>query len=407
MNIGHLFELHHLAVKKGKNYPKKRFIYNQIKAALRKGEKCFIGIAGPRGVGKTVLLQQLSSETPDSLYVSLDTVENTLDLFELAKILDQKYKIRLLLLDEIHFSKNYESALKKIYDFLNIKVIFTSSVSVSIHEATVDLSRRVKLIKLYPFSFREYLFFTSDVLLPPLSVEDLLNQNWKPQYLKYEYMFENYLKGGLLPFSLENPDIMPLLKNILEKIIKSDLPTVAPLKLEELYHIEKVLNFIGKSHVEGINYSSVSRNVGITKYKAEQYLSLLERSFVVNQIFPYGTSVVREPKILMNLPYRLLFKNFDEAIGPIREDFLVETLKMVGYEFYYLKSKRGEKVPDYLVKFKDATGKQKEVVVEVGGKGKGRTQFKGFSAKKKLVFVQPATELQKGRIPLFMAGFLV
>jgi len=41
-------------------------IYEDVKKLL--GNRLFIGIAGLRGVGKTVLLRQLSRELEDSLY---------------------------------------------------------------------------------------------------------------------------------------------------------------------------------------------------------------------------------------------------------------------------------------------------------------------------------------------------
>jgi len=111
-----------------------------------------------------------------------------------------------------------------------------------------------------------------------------------------------------MPFSLEEQDIFPLLENIIQKIIRKDIPSVTPLKVNELSDIEKTLKFIGKSSVDGLNYSSISRNVGITKYKAESYIRLLEKAFVLNVVFPAGTNVLKEPKVLMYLPLRLLYQ---------------------------------------------------------------------------------------------------
>ncbi len=151
----------------------------------------------------------------------------------------------------------------------------------------------------------------------------------------------------------------PLLRNIIEKIIRKDIPSVARLRIDELDIIEKTLKFIGKSPVDGINFTSVSKNIGITKYKAEQYMRLLEKTFVLNLIFPEGTNVLKEPKVLMYLPFRLLYKSYDESIGAIREDFFAEMLRMKRYVFSYLKTKRGAKTPDFLIKQEN-----KDIVVE-------------------------------------------
>ncbi len=65
------------------------------------------------------------------------------------------------------------------------------------------------------------------------------------------------------------------------KIIQRDIPYVSSLKTDELLKIEKTLEFIGKASVAGVNYSTLSRNIGITKYKAESYVRLLEQSFLL------------------------------------------------------------------------------------------------------------------------------
>ena len=40
---------------------------------------------------------------------------------------------------------------------------------------------------------------------------------------------------------------------------------------------------IGYSSVDGINYSSISSNLKITKYKAESYIGLLKNAFVLQR----------------------------------------------------------------------------------------------------------------------------
>jgi len=395
MNINHLFELHELAKDSVKKYQKKRFFYETLKKSTGKH---FLGVVGPRGVGKTILLRQYACDFENSFYISLDSDED-IDLFELVKILINKYKINSILLDEVHFLPKYEQVLKKIYDYLNIKVIFTSSVSLSLYESLYDFSRRVKLYTLYPFSFREYIYFIKDTILPVLTIDQLLKNYSISQYLKYEYLFEPYLKGGIYPFNLEEPDVFPILSNILDKILNRDIPSVTNLRYEEIQKIKKLVKYIGLAEVDNMNYSNISRNIGITKYKAEQYVDLLKRSFILNPVFPTGTNVLKEPKILMFLPYRLLFNSYEMCVGPLREDFIVESLQLADYSVNYLKSKRGEKTPDYLIDYKG-----KHIIIEVGGNGKGREQFKGFKAETKLVFSHDSY-LSNDKYPLFLAGF--
>jgi predicted AAA+ superfamily ATPase len=399
MDISNLFKLDSLARKSVTDYQRKRLIYKDITESL-KNDNRFISLIGPRGVGKTILLRQLASEINNSFYISMDSFEGE-SLFDVVKGLNEKNKISLFLIDEIHFLNDYQKEIKNIYDFLNVKIVFTSSVSLSLYESSYDLSRRVKIFNIYPFSFREYIYFSDGVLLDPLSISDIYNGKYTPDYLKYSYLFKEYMVGGCFPFSLDNLNVIDIIKTTLKTIISRDIPAVKGLRVDELAIIEKIIRFISISSVDGISFSSISNNLKITKYKAEQYVDLLNRAFVLNTILPYGTNVLREPKILMYLSYRLIFNDYNNSVGALREDFVAQCLKTAGYNFYYLKSSKGEKTPDYLIGNDD-------MVVEVGGKGKGRSQFKSFNKHKKMILSDNIniTEKKNERVPLFMLGYI-
>lgn len=98
---------------------------------------------------------------------------------------------------------------------------------------------------------------------------------------------------------------------------------------------------------------------------------------------------------------RLLYRDSEDAIGGLLEDFFVDMLRQAGIEINYLKSPRGEKTPNDLV-----AGGPDKLVVEIGGPGKGRQQFKGIEMDRKLVFAHTATPTT-GTVPLFLIGYLV
>lgn len=396
MKIDNIIELHKQAIEKNKQYSKRRFIAEEL---LNDSGKHFVGLIGARGVGKSVLFKQIAALKEDAIYISVDSAEIE-NLYELIKTLTEFYKYKVFFLDEIHFYKEYEKALKTIYDFLDVKIFFTSSVSLSLYESIYDLARRVKIFNIYPFSYREYLAIKENIFLEKLNFIDIKEKNWNIEHIREGNQFKNYISGGLMPFSLEEPDVLTMQRNILEKIIYRDIPLVAKLTTDELELIKKTLNFIGKSQIDGINYSSLSNNLKITKYKAEQYITLLEKAFVINVIFPEGTNVLREPKIVMNLPYRLLFKEYEDAIGGLREDFFVECMKLSGNKINYLKTNKGKKTPDYLI---DDNGNN--YIIEVGGKGKGIKQFKGIEMDKSIIFAD-GEKLDGIKRPLFLAGFM-
>jgi len=398
MAIDKMLEMHDLAKLDAGKYPHKRFLYDLMDSIEGRH---FIGIVGPRGAGKTVLLRQYAREHPEAFYISADTLGPEEDLWESVRTLADHYGFKVFLIDEAHFLQDLPGLFKKMYDFLDIRLIFSSSVALAIRESAYDLSRRVRLLTLPNFSFREYLALKQDIHLPSLSLGELSRGEWEADHQRASQFFDAYLlRGGNLPFSIEEPNPLPLLENTVEKIIARDIPSVIKITLDELDNLRRMLRFIGRSGVDGINYSNLSRNLGITKYKAEQYVDCLEKAFVLHRVWPDGTNVLREPKVLMSLPHRLLYLDHDNAIGGLREDFFVEMLWQAELDFRYLKSTRGAKTPDFIIK-----GKDERLVVEVGGKGKGREQFKGVEYDRKLVFAD--VEIAKGdKIPLFLAGFL-
>ena len=109
-------------------------------------------------------MKQLLAHFPDTAcYISLDAVEID-GLFQTLQTLNEKYKFTLFLVDEIHHEKQYARELKKAYDFLNVRILFSSSVALSLQETAYDLSRRVNLVAINPFSFRPP--FTTNPIIP-------------------------------------------------------------------------------------------------------------------------------------------------------------------------------------------------------------------------------------------------
>jgi predicted AAA+ superfamily ATPase len=360
----------------------------------------FIGIVGPRGSGKTILLQQLAASDDDGIYISLDTLPRDVDLYSVVRELSEGYQYKRFFLDEIHFADNGLGALKQIYDFLDVRIYFTSSVALRIRDSVYDLARRVSLHSLDYFSFREYLEFKYGECLPRLELEALLEGSVAPEYLRTGDRFEAYLTGGLIPFALEEPDPLPLLEATLEAIIVKDIPSSLRLRVDELDILRRMVAFIGRSNVDGINYSSLSHNLGITKYKAEQYAAAFENAFILQRIFPAGANVLKEPKVLLMPPIRRLYRPVDEVRGGLREDFFALAMRQAGREVNYLKSTRGQKTPDFLLQHGGSN-----VVFEIGGKGKGRSQFKGIQADRKIIMAEGAG-FSSDRMPLHLAGFL-
>jgi len=128
------------------NYEYKRYFYYTIDFRDK-----MVGILGSRGVGKTtVIIQYLNSiELPKNkkLYFSADSIiTSTLSLYDIADRFS-KSGGEVLAIDEIHKYNNFEKELKEIYDFLDLKVIFSGSSALQLEHKKADLSRRAVLYR--------------------------------------------------------------------------------------------------------------------------------------------------------------------------------------------------------------------------------------------------------------------
>ena len=151
-----------------------------------------------------------------------------------------------------------------------------------------------------------------------------------------------------------------------------------------------------------LHLAGAQLNLAITKHKAAQYVGALERAFLLRQAFPAGANVLREPKVFMEPPYRLLYRSYEDCIGALREDFFALAMAQHGMPFRYAKSTRGAKTPDFLVTLDD-----RDHVIEVGGRGKGRSQFKGLTYDRKVILVHADDQRYTpgARVPLHCIGF--
>jgi len=399
--IEELINLDRLSKEQAGKYPLRRFIFPHLKYLLT-GTRQMVGIAGLRGTGKTILLRQLAIELGQSFYLSADTLPANTDLFELASQLADSLGIKYLMIDEIHELKDWQGQLKKIYDFQEIRIIFTSSSSLELSQGRFDLSRRLTLQHLPLFSFREYLLFKNKIDLPVLTIEEIITDHKKLYQKTYSFEpdFRTWSGLGALPASLDSP-LSSIIVSTVDKVIQKDMLTVGKLSQDDIHSIRAVLLFIARAGIEGCSYSSISRNTGITKYKVQQYIGMMESASLLRIILPYGANVLPEPKIILVPTLRSnLAQGSDEdrLTGAFREEFFIHHISGANLTVNYLKSLRGQKLPDYVLFFQN-----RKLIIEIGGAGKSVSQFKGIDEREKLVLTQPGA---KTGIPLILFGFL-
>ncbi len=372
----------------------KRYLYEKIDFASR-----MIGILGQRGVGKTTLIRQIAQnykiEPSKMLYISADNIVDS--LFNIAKEFSA-YGGKLLIIDEIHKADNFANELKTIYDFLDIKVIFSGSSALEIENSKVDLSRRVLFYELNSLSFREFLAIKFDINLPIISLDDILINhfdiaaNIKKQFKPLEY-FKLYREFGAYPFFTEGEKGYNLrLNEIINIILDSEVATIYNVDSDKLNTIRKLLHLLCSSVPMELNIQNLSQSAGISRNTLYSYLYYLQKANLIEII---GGNFAN--KKLLNKPDKIYLENINlynilcsnQNTGSLRESFFLSQTKINNTIKY---AKEG----DFEINDK--------YVFEIGGKNKKFTQIKDLPNS----FVV-ADDIEVGfgnKIPLWVFGFL-
>ncbi len=367
------------------------------------------GLVGPRGVGKTtMLLQFIKNELfkdGKSFYFSADLVYfQQTSLLEFVSNLHLVEGYQVVFIDEIHKYQGWNQELKNLYDACpSLKIVFSGSSMLDLVQGSHDLSRRAKLYRLQGLSFREYLNFTLNLNLQPVSFQEIL-ENPAAALSQLKGIgrilphFDEYLKKGYYPFVFEDPhSYYEKISRVIEKTIFEDIANYYNLKTPNLQYFKRLLIYLASIPPGDVNMHNLAKNLGIDHKTVEHYISILAAVGLAREMRPYegGSPGLRKPsKILLNNTN--IMHTLQQYLGqPVlkgmeRELFFIQSLQNADIEIFYSKQ------ADY---------RTRQAVFEIGGKNKTSSQLKEVTEPSYLVkddILQPL----KGEIPLFLFGFL-
>ena len=375
----------------------KRYLYNEINRTNR-----LIAIKGARGTGKTTLLLQLAKnyKSDEVLYVALDDLffsENS--LYGLAEKF-AKIGGKIILIDEVHKYPNWSRELKLVYDdFLDVKVIFTSSSILDIYKGESDLSRRAVTYNLDELSFREYLLLYEKIELPVLNLQEILKNHqsislqFLEQFTPLKHFFK-YLKIGNYPYFENNEEeYYQRLRNTVNLILEVDLQTTENLDFHTLAKLKRLLFVISSNVPFTPNIQKISDTIELNRNALVRALQLLNRAALIRMIYKQTRSIslLNKPDKIWMHNTNLMFAISDDhvEIGTIRETFFMQNL---AHNHLLSLPEKG----DFLV--------DNRYLFEIGGKNK---------TKKQIAHVENAFVVNDGieigfqnSIPLWLFGFL-
>lgn len=367
-----------------------------------------IGIKGPKGVGKSTLMQQyirkhFKEGDRHVLYCSADTgyfTEHT--LVDTATRFVQSGGTHLFI-DEIHKYENWSRELKEVYDlYRELHVVVSGSSLIRFNDGQADLSRRLIEYEMPGLSFREYLWFETGIRIVPVSLEQLLDdpsgycREIVRQLHPLEF-FGKYLKAGYYPFFFEEKGVYQnKVQGVVNYIIESELTAYRNLEVGNTRKVKALLQVLSKIVPYQVDISKISRNIGIQRPTTLKYMKDLEEAKLIRRLFTdlESTGDLQKPdKILLdnpNLIYTL--SSVEPEIGTVRESYFCNQLASAGHMVEY----GGLKTGDFRI--------DNNQVIEVGGPDKGFRQVKG--EQEGYVAADGIESAVFRKIPLWAFGFL-
>ena len=391
-----LFKKQQYILKKIKNLNYKRYFFDVVDFREK-----LIGLIGARGIGKTTFLLQyldtLEIEEEKKLYFSVDSIiTSNLKLFDIA---EDFYNVggKVLVIDEIHKYKDFEIELKEIYDFLDLKVIFSGSSAIVLEHKKADLSRRAMIYRLKGLSFREFLELKLQKSFKTFSLEEILQNHIKiakdlANEIKPLEHFKEYLKFGYYPFYFENKENYCLkLEETINAVIESDLPIIFNIEPSNINKLKQLVAFICTSKPYELNLTALSKKIGINRKTLYLYIHYLTLGNIFSrlEVKSKGDNIFSKPaKLYLNNPNLNNCYCINSEIGTIREEFCLNMLS--NHKLSY--PKQG----DFLIDDK--------YIIEVGGKNKSYKQIKDID--NSFIVADDIEVGYKNKMPLWLFGFL-
>jgi len=301
-----------------------------------KGNEIVI-ITGIRRCGKSSLLKIISKKLNEKfVYMNFDDIRLTdfkVENFEdIEEIVSEIYGIKtnvIYLLDEIQNVPSWERWVNNLYA-KKIKVFVTgSNSSLLSSEISTFLTGRNKVIKLYPFSFREFLLFK----------KIKIDYQTTDERRAVSQAFNEYFEKGGFPLVIINDDLT-LSKQYFEDILNKDI--IKRYNIKKVKELKDLILYLFSNVSKTYSYSTLKQVSSIKSLSMiNNYIEYLKNVFVASTINKFDYSIKKQKVssskfyVLDNSFLKTVAFNFSENAGKRLENLVFIELVRRGNEIYY------------------------------------------------------------------------
>jgi hypothetical protein len=274
---------------------KKRHIEKVLKRI--KDQFPILMLSGPRQVGKTTVLQQISKG--EYTEVSFDD-----PILRNRVISDPNLFLKNnrppLLLDEVQY-------VPELFPFLNMQVdrnrkygdfLMTGSQAfVLMKNVSESLAGRVGILELQGISQRE--MYECDFILPFIPTREYIVERQKALCAHNDLWAD--IHRGYMPELVFNPhkDREVFYSSYVQTYIQRDVRQLTQVADESLF-VQFMVSLAARSG-ELLNYESVAKDIGVSNETVKRWVSILQTSRIIYLLQPYSSShlkrAIKTPKI--------------------------------------------------------------------------------------------------------------
>ena len=246
--------------------------------ATKDGQGKAIVVTGPRQVGKTTLIRDFLRGSNIQFFDGDDpTVRAVLDTPNTARLRDLIGNKPVVFIDEAQRINNIGLTLKIIVDqFPEVQLWVSGSSSFSLfNELNEPLTGRKWEYDLFPISWEEYQQHVG--------------------FLEAERQLASRLIFGMYPDVMNHPgEEAEVLRNLVGSYLYKDVLALAGIRKPEV--LDKLVQALALQIGSEVNYNELSGLVGIDRITVENYISVLEKAFVVFRLPSFSRNVRNEIK---------------------------------------------------------------------------------------------------------------
>jgi uncharacterized protein len=290
-------------------------------------------ILGPRQVGKTTLLRQICSEKGTFLFLNGDdrTLVQHLENANEALLRQIIGKHKTVFLDEAQRVRGVGLTLKIITDQMpDVRLLVSGSSS-------LDLATELN----EPLTGRKWEFY-----LYPISWAELVQSKG---FLEARGQLEQRLVFGMYPEVInQTGDEREVLGQLSGSYLYQDVLQYGNIRKPEL--LEKLLTALALQLGAEVSYNELSQLLQVDRQTVEQYISLLEKAFIIFRLKPLSRNLRNEIGSSRKIYFydngirNAILADFKQPalrsdIGALWENFLVsERRKLLEYQRMWHKS---------------------------------------------------------------------